>query len=126
MQLREEVPGTSLFVRRCEANTIIVVDRSFSASFVLAPDRVLEQWPVTDPAQLSAETIYPLLALEPAVVLLGTGMRLRFPPQAAMAEFLTRGIGIEAMDNAAAARTFNLLAGEGRRVIAAFMLPPAT
>ena len=32
------------------------------------------------------------------------------------------GIGIEVMDNAAASRTYNLLAAEGRRVVAAFML----
>jgi uncharacterized protein len=38
-----------------------------------------------------------------------------------MAACLTRGIGIEIMDNAAAARTFNVLAGEGRRVVAAFV-----
>ena len=40
-----------------------------------------------------------------------------------MAACLTRGIGIEVMDNAAAARTFNVLATEGRRVLAAFLLP---
>ncbi|HEX8777482.1 MAG TPA: MTH938/NDUFAF3 family protein, partial [Rhodanobacter sp.] len=40
-----------------------------------------------------------------------------------MAGFLGRGIGIEVMDNAATARTYNLLAGEGRHVVAAFMLP---
>ncbi|HRN60556.1 MAG TPA: MTH938/NDUFAF3 family protein, partial [Chiayiivirga sp.] len=36
-----------------------------------------------------------------------------------------RGIGLEAMDSAAAARTFNLLAGEGRRVVAAFLIGTA-
>jgi uncharacterized protein len=40
-----------------------------------------------------------------------------------MAGFLRRNIGIEVMDNAAAARTYNLLASEGRRVIAGFILP---
>ena len=56
-------------------------------------------------------------------VLLGTGERQRFPSPAAMAAMLTRGIGIEVMDNAAAARTFNVLANEGRRVVAGFLLP---
>jgi uncharacterized protein len=56
-------------------------------------------------------------------VLLGTGARLARPPVAALAPLLTRGIGCEVMDNAAAARTFNLLAGEGRKVVAAFVLP---
>jgi uncharacterized protein len=63
-----------------------------------------------------------LLALEPALVLLGSGARQRFPAPAVLAACLTRGIGIEVMDNAAAARTFNLLAGEGRRVVAGFLL----
>ena len=43
---------------------------------------------------------------------------------AVMATCLTRGIGIEVMDNAAAARTFNVLATEGRRVVAAFLIQP--
>jgi uncharacterized protein len=46
-----------------------------------------------------------------------------FPAAAFMAGFLRKGIGIEVMDNAAAARTYDLLAGEGRHVVAAFILP---
>ena len=64
-----------------------------------------------------------MLALEPAVVLLGTGARITFPPAAVLAEFLKRGVGLETMDNAAAARTFNVLIGEGRRAVAVFLLP---
>lgn len=56
-------------------------------------------------------------------MLLGTGAKLVRPPVAVLAPLLTRGIGCEVMDNAAAARTFNLLASEGRRVVAAFVLP---
>jgi hypothetical protein len=63
------------------------------------------------------------LTLEPEVVLLGTGARITFPPAAVLAEFLKRGIGLETMDNAAAARTFNVLIGEGRRAVAVFLLP---
>jgi uncharacterized protein len=64
----------------------------------------------------------PVLALMPSVVLLGCGPRLVFPSAAVMAACLTRGIGIEAMDNAAAARTFNVLASESRKVVAGFLL----
>jgi uncharacterized protein len=56
-------------------------------------------------------------------VLLGTGPRQRFPSAAVMAAMLTRGVGMEVMDNAAAARTFNVLATEGRTVVGAFLLP---
>ena len=58
------------------------------------------------------------------MVVLGTGERQVFPAAAFMTGFLRKGVGVEVMDNAAAARTYDLLAGERRRVVAAFILPP--
>ncbi len=66
-----------------------------------------------------------IAALNPEVVLLGTGERQVFPPREAIVALLKRRIGVEVMDNAAASRTYNLLASEGRRAVAAFMLPRA-
>ena len=65
----------------------------------------------------------PILALQPDAVLLGTGARQIFPPQAVLAAFLQHGIGVEVMDNTAAARTWDILASEGRNAVAAFILP---
>jgi uncharacterized protein len=123
MQLVEQDRGGLFFVRRCAADHVVVVDRALRSSFLLASDRVIEHWPATHAAALGAGEAEALLALEPEVVLLGTGPRQVFPPAAFMAAFLTRRIGIEPMDNAAAARTFNVLSAEGRRVVAAFLLP---
>ena len=63
-----------------------------------------------------------MLALQPEVVVLGTGARQVFPPASVLAACLSRGIGIEVMANPAAARTFHVLAGEGRKVVAALIL----
>lgn len=123
MHLNLHVPDTPCFVRRVAPHAITIVDRELHASFILAVDRVVEAWDASDVASLTPASADPILALEPAVVLLGSGTRLRFPPQAVLAAFLTRGIGVEVMDNAAAARTFNVLAQEGRNVVAAFILP---
>lgn len=125
MDLSLERPEGYLFIRRVGERSITVVDRELAASFLLAPDRLVEAWPVGDVAALDGVTGEAVLALEPEVVLLGTGSRQQFPSAAFMAGFLRRGIGIEVMDNAAAARTYDLLAGEGRRVVAAFILPLA-
>ena len=122
MQLSLNRPGEYLFVRRVGAEAITVVDRDLARSFLLAPDRAVEDWPVTDVKALDAAAIAPILELRPAVVILGSGPRTVFPPQFVLAEFLKRGIGLEVMDNAAAGRTFNVLVGEGRRVVAAFVL----
>ena len=67
--------------------------------------------------------VAPVLALAPELVILGTGATQQFPSAAVMGACLTRGIGIEVMTNAAAARTFNLLASESRKVAAAILLP---
>lgn len=123
MHLNLHRPDTTYFVRRCAPHAITVVDREIASSFVLSADRMVEDWPVSDVATIGPDAIEAVLALSPEVVLLGSGARLRFPPQPVLAGFLTRGVGIEVMDNAAAARTFNVLAQEGRRVVAAFVLP---
>jgi len=63
-----------------------------------------------------------ILALDPELVLLGTGQRQIFPAAAFRARFLSAGIGIETMDTGAACRTFNVLVAEQRRVIALLMI----
>lgn len=123
MDLSLDRPGEYLFVRRVSERAITVVDRELNHSFLLSPQRAVEQWPVTNAQALGDGDVQAVLELEPEVVLLGTGARQQFPPAAFLAGFLRRGIGIEVMDNAAAARTYGLLAGEGRRVVAAFILP---
>ena len=122
MDLSLDRPEGYLYVRRVGENGITLIDREITDSFLLAPDRAVEHWPVHEVGALSADHVDALLDLQPELVLLGTGVRQAFPPAAFMAGFLRKGIGIEAMDNAAAARTYNLLAGEGRRVVAAFIL----
>ncbi|MGN2252052.1 Mth938-like domain-containing protein [Frateuria sp. GZRe12] len=123
MDLSLERPEGYLFIRRVSERSITVMDRELDASFLLAPDRVVETWPIDDVMALDESAGDAVRELQPEVVLLGTGNRQRFPSAAFMAGFLRKGIGIEVMDNAAAARTYDLLAGEGRRVVAAFILP---
>lgn len=95
-----------------------------TASFHLSPDALFPDWPVHDARALVPEDLAALLALAPEVIVLGTGRRQCFPSALVMAACLTRGVGIEVMDNHAAARTFSILAGEGRRVVAGFVLTP--
>jgi uncharacterized protein len=109
-------------VRWVRADAIAVDAAERSTSFVLAPD-ALAEWPPRSLEQLDDAALAQVLALQPELVLLGTGTRQRMAPPRVMGAFLSRGIGLEAMDNAAAGRTFNLLAAEGRRVVAAFLLP---
>ena len=122
MELNLERPRDYLFVRRADAHTVVVVDKPFTASIILTRDKVVDEWGVADVAAMTPDQAEPILALKPDVVLLGTGARQQFPSQAVLAAFLRRGVGVEVMDNAAAARTWDILAGEGRNVVAGFIL----
>lgn len=122
MHLVQEPPDFEFFLRGADGASARVNERRLAASFIVAPDKLIECWPFSDIAQLRAASMEALLALQPEVVILGTGATQAFPPAEAMAACLQRGIGIECMTNAAAARTFNVLAGEGRRVVAGFLL----
>ncbi|UPG84552.1 Mth938-like domain-containing protein [Luteibacter aegosomatis] len=124
MDLTLDRPGEYLFVRRVGPDTVTVVDRDFHASLLITPEQVVDDWAVTDAKAMSLADVDAISALNPEIVVIGTGERQVFPPAEVMAGFLRRGIGVEAMTSGAAARTYSLLAGEGRRVLAAFILPP--
>ena len=57
------------------------------------------------------------------MLLLGTGALHRTIVPQQWIWFFQRGIGVEAMTTTAACRTFNVLAGEGRNVVALLLLP---
>ncbi len=123
MQLDQHLPDGYLYFRRYGERDVTIVDRVVTRSFLLAPDRLIEDWPVSDVDELDEAALDAIGALEPELVLLGTGARQVFPRAELRAHLLRRGIGVEIMDNAAACRTYNLLADEGRRVVVALMLP---
>lgn len=124
MHLVLEQPDFDYVLRGADGRSAKVNARTLHTSFIVTPSALLEDWSVTDVTTLDEAGLEPLLALAPTpeLILLGCGQLQRFPPPQVMATCLGRGIGIEVMTNAAAARTFNVLAAEGRRVAAGFIL----
>ncbi len=90
---------------------------------VLVPWRgTVQRWPVAQLQQLTAQHFEQVLSLAPELVIFGSGARLRFISPALSRSLLERGIGMETMDTAAACRTYNVLASEGRSVVAALLV----
>lgn len=122
MQLtRDEKPNANLITGLGD-DGVRVRDRVYAGSIVVARDALVETWPVTGAEQLAPQHWQDVLALQPEIVLLGTGRALSFPPGQALAPLYARGIGVEVMDTPAACRTFNLLLTEGRSVVAALIV----
>ena len=74
--------------------------------------------------QLTTEHFAMLAEMKPELVIFGSGTRLRFAPPAFLRGLMHQRIGIETMDTLAACRTYNILAGEGRHVVAALLIEP--
>ena len=91
-------------------------------SFILTSNELLIEWPPATLEQLTLAHFDTVLALEPELVLLGTGASLRFPDYKIITHLNQQGIGMEVMDTQAACRTFNVLTSEGRHVAAALMM----
>lgn len=99
-----------------------VVEGATHRAVMITP-RQAADWDPPAFDSLSADALAPLIALDPApeFLLLGTGASHRAAPRELVAELDALGIGVEAMDSRAAARTWGLLRGEGRWIVAALM-----
>jgi uncharacterized protein len=71
---------------------------------------------------LDASHFEQLAALQPELVIFGSGQQIRFPQGFWIKSLIEQQIGLETMDTRAACRTYNVLAGEGRKVIAALLI----
>ena len=96
----------------------------FTGSVIVLVDAV-HAWPEGDAGRATIEGLGPVVDADPAVeiLLLGTGKTMRPLDPGLRAALRLRGIVCDAMDTGAACRTFNLLAGEDRRVAAALSAP---
>ena len=79
-------------------------------------------WPCERFADLHAAHFRQLAELDAELVIFGSGSRIRFPQPAWLAPLIERRIGLETMDTQAACRTYNILSGEGRKVVAALLI----
>jgi uncharacterized protein len=91
-------------------------------SIVVAADSVVTGWCSGSIESLSDTQMENLAALRPEILILGSGTAFRFPHPAVLAPLYRAGVGVEVMDTRAACRTYNILLGEGRRVVAALIV----
>jgi uncharacterized protein len=113
--------GQNLFTGYGEGYVSINHERH-ERSIVVSPDAPVQGWAPQSFEALSAADLAPVLALEPEIVILGTGETWRLPPPAVTRVFVDARIGYEIMDTRAACRTYNILMAEGRRVVAAILV----
>jgi hypothetical protein len=100
---------------------VSVNGQRFAHSLVIGVDNI-RPWECPGFDALHPSHFARLAALDPELVIFGSGKRLQFPAAALLADLYARRIGVETMDTQAACRTYNFLLGEGRRVVAALLI----
>ena len=93
-------------------------------SVLVPPTGAPLAWSAATLADLTEAHFEQIAALQPELVVFGSGPILRFAPPALMRALMQRRIGVETMDTAAVCRAYNILVGEGRQVVAALLVHP--
>jgi uncharacterized protein len=119
----DRAEGVNIITRH-DAQSIWVGNTRFAHSLLVPSEGEVGLWPVQSVAQLSADHFEMALAMQPELVVFGSGARLQFVSPKLLRGLIERRIGVETMDTAAACRTYNVLASEGRKVLAALLLQP--
>lgn len=91
---------------------------------ILILDDQLKPWPVASREALTVADLSEVLAAGPRTVeflLLGIGPKAAPAPPEVRKALQAAGMGLEVMDTATAARLYNVLAAEGRRLAAALI-----
>ena len=103
-------------------NYIEINAQRYTNSLLLSPESPVIEWSCTRFEDIKTQDFEQIAKLEPAVVIFGSGERIRFPKPALIAPLIARNIGIETMDLQPACRTYNVLMAEGRKVVAALLI----
>ena len=109
------------FISAYEPGWIEVNGHKYTGSLVISSESGCSTWSVGQFEALNAEYFHELMQFKPELIVFGSGHTLRFPKPIWLAGLMQRGIGVETMDTPAACRTYNILASEGRRVLAALL-----
>lgn len=121
MKLHADVPQGDNAISRHSAEGVIVNGRVWRQSIVVPWRGAVSAWGPRDLSSLTEDHVAALLSFEPEIVIFGSGPMLKFPRPALLKPLMARRIGFEAMDTPAACRTYNVLLGEGRSVVAALL-----
>jgi uncharacterized protein len=118
---RDDVEGL-LLVTSYDATHIAINRQRHESGLLVMPPLTVTPWSVSGFDALTESDFAQIQKLGPAIVVVGTGQRQRFPKPVLLRSLIDAGIGFEIMDTGSACRTYNILAAEGRQVAAALML----
>ncbi len=105
---------------------IAIQGEKITHSVLITSEGIRLDWQCQTFDELLPQHFAQLAELDVELVIFGSGERLRFPKPEWQVPLMQRRVGLETMDTQAACRTYNILAGEGRKVAAALLVEAST
>jgi len=121
MEFNLEVPQNQFFIRSVSEKGICVHNDFYNNPFIISGQRIIPEWNVMSVEDINEKSLQVIFDLQPEVILIGTGNHQVFLPPSTQVHFFRHNFGFEVMTTDAACRTFNVLVGEGRHVVAALL-----
>jgi uncharacterized protein len=121
MKMSLDEADAALVIRGYGPGEVAVGNRIYRSSLLVTPGGVRPDWGPQAADEISSTHLAEILEHRPELLILGTGAAQVFPARRLFADLMDAGVGYEVMDTAAACRTYNILLGEGRRVVAALI-----
>ena len=124
METGISVPDTELYIKKYDQQVIeLNTEHKQYESFIVSPDYVVnEAWGIASLEELNEDSLLSLFKTPADVYLVGTGAQQRFPSVQLFKFCQQHNKAVDFMSSQAACRTFNLLAAEGRAVVAALIM----
>ncbi|WP_135078110.1 Mth938-like domain-containing protein [Terasakiella sp. SH-1] len=116
------ITDNRLMIKSYGEGTFTVNDHKVTGA-VLLYDGKVEPWQISDVSEITLDSLAPLFNTEEDydILLIGIGALSQMPPKTLKEAVKEKGLILEWMNSGAAARTFNVLQTEDRRVIAALI-----
>jgi len=122
MRFSTDFTSASYIIKAYSKGTVRINEIDYHQSVILSQDQLILPSPINSIADLSEQHIQQMLSLSPEVVIISTGESFCFVPQAQLQSFYEKQVGVDIMATDAACRTYNLLASEGRKVVACLIV----
>ena len=122
MKFMQEDISDSHAIQAYDEGQVTINGISYHHSLIVTPTTIIKEWRPREYEDLIEDDFVPLLALQPEMILLGTGAANHFPHPSLTDSIMQCRIGLESMNTAAACRTYNILMAEGRKVAAALFM----
>jgi uncharacterized protein len=116
--------SSGLTIRAYDSTHIMIGGQRYSEPLIITPDAVETERLPPRFSDLAVEHFVAIAEQGAEIILVGSGIRQLFLPQAITSALGARGVGLESMSTASAIRCYNVLAAE-QRAVAAIIFPGA-